>query len=123
MRQRYELRERNSDLRLQVYELEKRSQLLGQSLQVRPVGLLLTMIVVIINFNTWFFSLSLYCYLIINQYLEIETKVRCLNAWSFFSVFTVLKLSLFSFAKLYVGAIKFFDKIIIFMYFIGCEFD
>ncbi|XP_066598312.1 serine/arginine repetitive matrix protein 1-like isoform X2 [Prorops nasuta] len=32
-RERYELRERNSDLRLQVYELEKRSQLLGQSLQ------------------------------------------------------------------------------------------
>ncbi|XP_046429869.1 serine/arginine repetitive matrix protein 1-like isoform X2 [Neodiprion fabricii] len=32
-RDRYELRERNSDLRLQVYELEKRSQLLGQSLQ------------------------------------------------------------------------------------------
>jgi hypothetical protein len=37
-RKRYELRERNSDLRLQVYELEKRSQLLGQSLQVRPVA-------------------------------------------------------------------------------------
>lgn len=37
-RERYELRKRNSDLRLQVYELEKRSQLLGQSLQVRPVA-------------------------------------------------------------------------------------
>lgn len=37
-RERYELRERNSDLRLQVYELEKRSQLLGQSFQVRPVA-------------------------------------------------------------------------------------
>lgn len=37
-KERYELRERNSDLRLQVYELEKRSQLLGQSLQVRPVA-------------------------------------------------------------------------------------
>ncbi|KAL0111805.1 hypothetical protein PUN28_013174 [Cardiocondyla obscurior] len=34
-RERYELRERNSDLRLQVYELEKRSQLLGQSLQLQ----------------------------------------------------------------------------------------
>ncbi|XP_015593393.1 mucin-5AC isoform X4 [Cephus cinctus] len=34
-RERYELRERNSDLRLQVYELEKRSQLLGQSLQAQ----------------------------------------------------------------------------------------
>lgn len=34
-RERYELRERNSELRLQVYELEKRSQLLSQSLQVR----------------------------------------------------------------------------------------
>lgn len=32
---RYELRERNTDLRLQVYELEKRSQLISQSLQVR----------------------------------------------------------------------------------------
>ncbi|XP_043287246.1 uncharacterized protein [Venturia canescens] len=31
----YEHRERNSDLRLQVYELEKRSQLLGQSLQLQ----------------------------------------------------------------------------------------
>lgn len=41
-RQRYELRERNSDLRLQVYELEKRSQLLSQSLQVRPVTCLET---------------------------------------------------------------------------------
>ena len=37
-RERYEHRERNSDLRLQVYELEKRSQLLGQSIQVRPVA-------------------------------------------------------------------------------------
>ncbi|XP_063986759.1 serine/arginine repetitive matrix protein 1-like isoform X2 [Diachasmimorpha longicaudata] len=34
-RERYEQRERNSDLRLQVYELEKRSQLLGQSLQLQ----------------------------------------------------------------------------------------
>ncbi|XP_014606321.1 PREDICTED: PH domain-containing protein DDB_G0287875-like isoform X2 [Polistes canadensis] len=34
-RERYELRERNSDLRLQVYELEKRSQLLGQSLELQ----------------------------------------------------------------------------------------
>jgi hypothetical protein len=32
---RYELRERNTDLRLQVYDLEKRSQLISQSLQVR----------------------------------------------------------------------------------------
>ncbi|XP_031782328.1 serine/arginine repetitive matrix protein 1 isoform X5 [Nasonia vitripennis] len=32
-RVRYELRERNTDLRLQVYELEKRSQLISQSLQ------------------------------------------------------------------------------------------
>ncbi|KAG8038042.1 hypothetical protein G9C98_006367 [Cotesia typhae] len=37
-RERYEQRERNADLRLQVYEMEKRSQLLGQSLQVRPVA-------------------------------------------------------------------------------------
>ncbi|XP_011055870.1 PREDICTED: uncharacterized protein LOC105146921 isoform X2 [Acromyrmex echinatior] len=34
-RERYDLLERNSDLRLQVYELEKRSQLLGQSLQLQ----------------------------------------------------------------------------------------
>lgn len=34
-RERYELRERNSELRLQVYELEKRSQLLSQSLQLQ----------------------------------------------------------------------------------------
>ncbi|XP_020289676.1 cyclin-dependent kinase 12-like isoform X3 [Pseudomyrmex gracilis] len=34
-RERYELRERNSDLRMQVYELEKRSQLLGQSFQLQ----------------------------------------------------------------------------------------
>ncbi|XP_074101579.1 uncharacterized protein LOC141529087 isoform X3 [Cotesia typhae] len=34
-RERYEQRERNADLRLQVYEMEKRSQLLGQSLQVQ----------------------------------------------------------------------------------------
>ncbi|XP_057333389.1 mucin-5AC-like isoform X2 [Microplitis mediator] len=34
-RERYEQRERNADLRLQVYELEKRSQLLGQSLQAQ----------------------------------------------------------------------------------------
>ncbi|XP_018375118.1 PREDICTED: uncharacterized protein LOC108768916 isoform X7 [Trachymyrmex cornetzi] len=34
-RERYDLLERNSDLRLQVYELEKRSQLLGQSFQLQ----------------------------------------------------------------------------------------
>ncbi|XP_034947175.1 rho GTPase-activating protein gacZ-like isoform X3 [Chelonus insularis] len=34
-RERYEQRERNADLRLQVYELEKRSQLLGQSIQLQ----------------------------------------------------------------------------------------